>query len=119
MDVQYFGSLNEPHYTSINISKRLQYKCEEAMQLLSMRQRQILDFVSTQGHYVSVHDLAVKFQVSERAIQYDIEFIESMTDVLHITLERDKANGIKIVAMQQHIPNTKTSHNRVIHYAKS
>lgn len=119
MDVQYFGSLNEPHYTSINISKRLQYKCEEAMQLLSMRQRQILDFVSTQGHYVSVHDLAEKFQVSERAIQYDIEFIESMTDVLHITLERDKANGIKIVAMDQHIPNTKTSHNRVIHYAKS
>jgi activator of the mannose operon (transcriptional antiterminator) len=117
--VQYFGSLNEPHYTSINISKRLQYKCEEAMQLLSMRQRQILDFVSAQGQYVSVHDLAEKFQVSERAIQYDIEFIESMTEVLHITLERDKANGIKILAMQQHIPNTKTSHNRVIHYAKS
>ena len=62
--MQYFGSLSEPHYTSIKTRKRLQYKCEEAMQLLSMRQRQILDFVSAQGQYVSVHDLAEKFQVS-------------------------------------------------------
>ena len=42
-----------------------------------------------------------------------------MTNVLHITLERDKANGIKIIPMQQHMTKTKTSQNRVIHYAKS
>lgn len=84
-----------------------------------MRQRQILDFVSAQGQYVSVHDLAKQFQVSARTIQYDIELIENMIDTLHITLERNKANGIKIINTRQQTTNSESAQNRVIHYAKS
>lgn len=84
-----------------------------------MRQRQILDFVTAQGQYVSVHDLAKRFQVSERTIQYDIELIETMTETLHISMERNKSNGIRISRSQYQSSNVDSAQTRVMHYAKS
>ncbi|MCY1028971.1 HTH domain-containing protein, partial [Mammaliicoccus sciuri] len=45
--------------------------------MLSKRQRNILSYLSSENNFVTISELASLFQVSERTIQYDLEYIES------------------------------------------
>ncbi|WP_413481867.1 HTH domain-containing protein [Mammaliicoccus vitulinus] len=64
--------------------------------MLSKRQRNILSYLSSEKGFVTISELASLFQVTERTIQYDLEFIESFKSELNIDVERNKSLGVKL-----------------------
>ena len=50
--------------------------------MLSKRQHHILTFLLERESFITIHHLANQFNVSERTIQYDLEYIESMAQQL-------------------------------------
>ncbi|MFH4918252.1 BglG family transcription antiterminator [Staphylococcus cohnii] len=64
--------------------------------MLSKRQHHILTFLLERETFITIHHLAIQFNVSERTIQYDLEYIESMAQRLDLTISRNKNAGIMI-----------------------
>lgn len=54
--------------------------------MLSKRQHHILTFLLERESFITIHHLANQFNVSERTIQYDLEYIESMAQQLDLTI---------------------------------
>ncbi|MBI5975709.1 helix-turn-helix domain-containing protein [Staphylococcus canis] len=66
--------------------------------MLSHRQYEILEKIIRNEDYISVVDLAHEFDLTERTIQYDLEYIELMKDKLELEIDRNKRQGIKIIS---------------------
>ncbi|WP_348634792.1 HTH domain-containing protein [Staphylococcus sp. GDH8C109P] len=64
--------------------------------MLGKRQHHILTFLLERETFITIHHLAIQFNVSERTIQYDLEYIESMAQRLDLTIARNKNAGIMI-----------------------
>nr|WP_289780860.1 BglG family transcription antiterminator [Staphylococcus agnetis] len=65
------------------------------MDVLSNRQQQILTLLLEASQFMTIHTLAKTFHLSERTIQYDIEYIESMAETGGYHIVRHKTMGIK------------------------
>lgn len=63
--------------------------------LLSNRQHQILNRISNVSQFVTTSQLAKEFNLSERTIQYDIEYLEAMSETLGYRIVRSKSEGVK------------------------
>ncbi|WP_167697285.1 PRD domain-containing protein, partial [Staphylococcus agnetis] len=63
--------------------------------MLSNRQQQILTLLLEASQFMTIHTLAKTFHLSERTIQYDIEYIESMAETGGYHIVRHKTMGIK------------------------
>ena len=63
--------------------------------LLSNRQYQILNRISNVSQFVTTSQLAKEFNLSERTIQYDIEYLEAMSETLDYHIVRSKSEGVK------------------------
>jgi len=61
--------------------------------------------------------LASLFQVSERTIQYDLEYIESLKDKLNIDVERNKSLGVKLSHKESYMASNDVELD--IHYSKN
>lgn len=116
--VQLFGLRDERDYTPIINSKRLQYICKEVARVLSKRQHHILTFLLERESFIPIHQLATQFNVSERTIQYDLEYIESMAQKLDLTIFRNKNTGIKIETTMPLNDMTNRYTATSIHYSK-
>lgn len=94
--------------------------CEEAIELLSMRQRKIVDYVVAQASFIAIHDLAAQLKVTNRTIQYDLEMIEASASDLDLKIERNKSKGVKMTKLN--VTNAKLTQSAVrltLHYDKS
>lgn len=85
--------------------------------MLSKRQRNILSYLSSEKDFVTISELASLFQVTERTIQYDLEFIESFKSELNIDVERNKSLGVKL--SQTENDNEVSNVELDIHYSKN
>lgn len=65
------------------------------MNLLSNRQHQILKRILNIPEFVTINQLAKAFNLSERTIQYDIEYLEAMAKTIGYHMVRRKGEGIK------------------------
>lgn len=118
-DVQLFVLVSEEDYTSTSVRKRLQYKCKEVANMLSKRQYHILTFIIERETFVQIHNLATHFNVSERTIQYDLEYIEDMASKLALTIQRNKYDGIKITTSSEQLKAVEPQYlSTSIHYSK-
>ena len=93
--------------------------CEEAIELLSMRQRKIVDYVVAQASFIAIHDLAAQLKVTNRTIQYDLEMIEASASDLDLKIERNKSKGVKMTKLN--VTNAKLTQSAVrptLHYDK-
>nr|WP_263314196.1 BglG family transcription antiterminator [Mammaliicoccus sp. Marseille-Q6498] len=84
--------------------------------MLSKRQRNILSYLSSEKDYITISKLASYFHVSERTIQYDLEFIESFKNQLNIDVDRNKSLGVKIIYQEDAIQESNVEMD--IHYSK-
>lgn len=64
--------------------------------MLSNRQVRILELLIDQEDYLTISSIAKKFGITQRTIQYDFEFIESIQNKFNFKLIRNKALGVKI-----------------------
>ncbi|PTK35836.1 BglG family transcription antiterminator, partial [Staphylococcus hominis] len=64
--------------------------------MLSNRQVRILELLINQEDYLTISSIAKKFGITQRTIQYDFEFIESIQNKFNFKLIRNKALGVKI-----------------------
>lgn len=94
--MQFFGFYSAMNCTSTDIRNRLQYTYREAINLLSNRQMRILHLLIEEQDYITIAELAERFNVSQRTIQYDLEGIEDQEDVLDFKIYRNKSEGMKI-----------------------
>ncbi|WP_305751986.1 BglG family transcription antiterminator [Mammaliicoccus sciuri] len=85
--------------------------------MLSKRQRNILSYLSSENNFVTISELASLFQVSERTIQYDLEYIESFKDKLNIDVERNKSLGVKLSHKESYMASSDVELD--IHYSKN
>lgn len=85
--------------------------------MLSKRQRNILSYLSSENNFVTISELASLFQVSERTIQYDLEYIESFKDKLNIDVERNKSLGVKLSHKESYMASNDVELD--IHYSKN
>ncbi|SCS42871.1 BglG family transcription antiterminator [Staphylococcus caeli] len=87
--------------------------------MLSRRQFHIVTYLNERATFIQIHHLATHFNVSERTIQYDLEYIEDMAHTLNLEIERNKHDGIKITSatdqFQQYEPKKFTN---TVHYSK-
>nr|WP_306431311.1 BglG family transcription antiterminator [Staphylococcus hyicus] len=65
------------------------------MDVLSNRQQQILTLLLEASQFITISTLAKTFHLSERTIQYDVEYIESMAETGGYRIIRHKTMGIK------------------------
>ena len=63
--------------------------------VLSHRQHLILKRISDSSQFVTTNQLAKEFNLSERTIQYDIEYLEAMSETLGYYIIRNKSEGIR------------------------
>lgn len=85
--------------------------------MLSKRQRNILSYLSSENNFVTISELASLFQVSERTIQYDLEYIESFKEKLNIDVERNKSLGVKLSHKENYMASSDVELD--IHYSKN
>ena len=71
--MQFFGFNSATNCTSIQLRNRLQYTYREAINLLSNRQMRILHLLIEEQDYITIAELAERFNVSQRTIQYDLK----------------------------------------------
>ncbi|WP_046837548.1 HTH domain-containing protein, partial [Staphylococcus succinus] len=87
--------------------------------MLSKRQHQILTFLLERKAFVQIHNLAMQFNVSERTIQYDLEYIESMEQQLDLNIQRNKYKGIKISTINKRVEAIEPRFTAgTLHYSK-
>ncbi|PTI68942.1 BglG family transcription antiterminator [Staphylococcus succinus] len=87
--------------------------------MLSKRQHQILTFLLERKAFVQIHNLAMQFNVSERTIQYDLEYIESMEQQLDLNIQRNKYKGIKISTINKQVEAIEPRFTAgTLHYSK-
>lgn len=84
--------------------------------MLSKRQRNILSYLSAEKDFVMISELASLFQVTERTIQYDLEFIESFKNDLNVDVDRNKSLGVKLSQKENYNENSNVELD--IHYSK-
>ena len=75
--------------------------------VLTKRQKDILIYLCSQRQYVTIKQLAIKFNVSPRTIQNDFAFIDSFLSCSKIIIDRKSSKGIKINANESEISNLK------------
>ncbi|MBL5889451.1 HTH domain-containing protein [Heyndrickxia sporothermodurans] len=63
---------------------------------LTKRQMDILKQLLGQADYINVKQLAELYEVSERTIRYDLDFIESFLKEYDVTLIRKPGKGIYV-----------------------
>lgn len=87
--------------------------------MLSKRQHHILTYLLEREAFVQIHNLATEFNVSERTIQYDLEYIETMEDKLDLTIDRNKYEGIKITTTALQLATLEPKYTGTsMHYSK-
>ncbi|PHK49941.1 BglG family transcription antiterminator [Staphylococcus edaphicus] len=87
--------------------------------MLSKRQYYILTFILERETFVPIHYLATQFNVSERTIQYDLEYIEDMANKLGLNIQRNKNEGIKISSTLKYSKELAPKYtSNAIHYSK-
>jgi len=87
--------------------------------VLSKRQHHILTCLLEQETFIQIHNLATQFNVSERTIQYDLEYIESMEDKLDLTIYRNKNDGIKITTTAEQLATIEPKYMATsLHYSR-
>ncbi|WP_427706131.1 BglG family transcription antiterminator [Staphylococcus parequorum] len=87
--------------------------------MLSKRQHHILTYLLEREAFVQIHNLATQFNVSERTIQYDLEYIETMEDKLDLTIHRNKYEGIKITTTALQLATLEPKYTGTsMHYSK-
>lgn len=87
--------------------------------MLSKRQHHILTYLLEREAFVQIHNLATQFNVSERTIQYDLEYIETMEDKLDLTIHRNKYDGIKITTTALQLATLEPKYTGTsMHYSK-
>ncbi|MEJ7456689.1 HTH domain-containing protein [Staphylococcus saprophyticus] len=87
--------------------------------MLSKRQYHILMFILECETFVQIHHLATHFNVTERTIQYDLEYIEDMASNLGLIIQRTKQEGVKITTTPEQLKRfAHKSTTHTIHYAK-
>lgn len=64
--------------------------------MLSNRQMRILHLLIEEQDYITIAELAERFNVSQRTIQYDLEGIEDQENTLDFKIHRNKSEGMKI-----------------------
>lgn len=69
--------------------------------MLTLRQNNIISYLSSKNDFVTIKELSSIFQLSERSIQYDIENIEYFKSSLNIEIIRSKNSGVKLKAHNQ------------------
>lgn len=84
--------------------------------MLSNRQRQIVAYLSSRHAFVTIAELANKFRVSERTIQYDLTYIETYQEQYHLEVMRNKSLGIKI--NDQAAVQSSENDALLVHYSK-
>ncbi|WP_323703270.1 BglG family transcription antiterminator [Mammaliicoccus sp. Dog046] len=85
--------------------------------MLSKRQSNMLSYLSSENGFVTISELALLFQVSERTIQYDLEFLESYQKRLDINVDRNKSLGVKVSYREDHHRDAQVELD--IHYSKN
>ncbi|WP_338108287.1 HTH domain-containing protein [Mammaliicoccus fleurettii] len=85
--------------------------------MLSKRQRNILSYLSAEKDFVMISELASLFQVTERTIQYDLEFIGSFKNDLNVDVDRNKSLGVKLSQKENYNENSNVELD--IHYSKN
>ncbi|MDF2675183.1 MAG: hypothetical protein K0R09_3455 [Clostridiales bacterium] len=73
--------------------------------ILTKRQKDILIYLCSQRQYVTIKQLAMKFNVSSRTIQNDFAFIDSFLLCSKIIVDRKSNKGIKINANESELSN--------------
>ncbi|RIP37110.1 PRD domain-containing protein [Staphylococcus gallinarum] len=87
--------------------------------MLSKRQQQILTFLLETENFATIHHLAMQFNVSERTIQYDLEYLESMSNQLSLKITRNKNKGIKIEAHLDYLNSEVIQFSNIsMHYSR-
>lgn len=86
--------------------------------MLSERQRNIVSHLSPIKDFTTITELASLFQVSDRTIQYDLEYIESFVDQLQIKIERSKSLGVKITSQDETSFLSETNVEMDVHFSK-
>ncbi|MBW0767013.1 activator of the mannose operon (transcriptional antiterminator) [Mammaliicoccus lentus] len=86
--------------------------------MLSERQRNIVSHLSPVKDFITITELASLFQVSERTIQYDLEYIESFADQLKIKIERSKSLGVKITSQDETSFLSESNVEMDVHFSK-
>lgn len=85
---------------------------------MSERQRNIVSHLSPIKDFTTITELASLFQVSDRTIQYDLEYIESFVDQLQIKIERSKSLGVKITSQDETSFLSETNVEMDVHFSK-
>ncbi|MDQ7142585.1 transcription antiterminator [Mammaliicoccus lentus] len=85
---------------------------------MSERQRNIVSHLSPVKDFITITELASLFQVSERTIQYDLEYIESFADQLKIKIERSKSLGVKITSQDETSFLSESNVEMDVHFSK-
>ena len=87
--------------------------------MLSKRQQQILTFLLEKEGFATIHHLAMQFNVSERTIQYDLEYLESMAQQLSLEIARNKNKGIKIKRHSEYMNRESVQFSSIaMHYSR-
>lgn len=73
--------------------------------VLTKRQRDILIYLCSQREYITIKQLAMKFNVSNRTIQNDLALIDSFLSNSKIIIDRKSSKGIKVNADESEISN--------------
>ena len=71
--------------------------------VLTKRQGDILIYLCSQREYITINQLALKFNVSPRTIQNDLSFIDSFLSDSKVIIDRKSSKGIKINADESEI----------------
>ena len=73
--------------------------------VLTKRQKDILIYLCSKRGYITIKQLAMKFNVSNRTIQNDLAFIDSFLSNSKVIIDRKSSKGIKVIASESEISN--------------
>ena len=73
--------------------------------VLTKRQKDILIYLCSKRGYITIKQLAMKFNVSNRTIQNDLAFIDSFLSNSKVIIDRKSSKGIKVIANEPEISN--------------
>ncbi|WP_412518821.1 BglG family transcription antiterminator [Staphylococcus simulans] len=85
--------------------------------MLSNRQMNMLHLLIEEDEYKTIVELAERFDVSQRTIQYDLEGIEDHANRFNYRVYRNKSAGVKIEALDNYLL-ADASHKLRVHYTK-
>ena len=73
--------------------------------MLTKRQKDILIYLCSKREYITIKQLAMKFNVSNRTIQNDLAFTDSFLSNSKVIIDRKSNKGIKVIANESEIFN--------------